>query len=227
MRSRPDREDYFFIASLIAVLTLFWLAYAYQACFTKGHCLLDTLKEWQTLLTGILTLFGAILAGWVALRVAGRQIQAATEQYYDTIRPFVVVRLNTHAGVVFMLEIENIGQSAAANLVLKLDKDFFAFGDGHNLREASAFTRPFAHFAPKEKLSFYLSQGFNMENKRDGIDRTPSVFTVSATYGFRDKKYEESYVIDTTPYDGVAALKKTEDYLSDIAKSVHELAKRR
>ncbi|WP_127143441.1 hypothetical protein [Pelagibacterium montanilacus] len=176
MRKRPDREDYVFIIIMFGVIALLWFAYAYQACSAvETHCLLDGLKEWQTLLTGIFTLIAAIIAGNVALRAAARQISAATDQYAQTVRPFVIARLNTYAGVIFMPEIENIGRSPAKNLRLGIDKDFFEFGDRRNIKDSSAFTRTISHFAPGEKISFYLSQGFNMDS-----DRTPSSFTISA-----------------------------------------------
>lgn len=227
VRTRPDREDYAFILILVGVLSLFWFAYAYQACgVVVARCMFNGLKDWQTLLTGILTLIGAIVAGAVALRAAGRQISAATEQYYQTIRPFVIARLSTYAGVVFMLEIENIGNSAAENLKLDIDKDFFEFGDGRNIKRSSAFTLPIAHFAPREKFSFYLSQGFNMDNKKDGINRTPPSFTVSASYSFRNNRYDEKYLIDTQPYNDIAALKKAEDHLQDISNNIAKIAKK-
>lgn len=60
MRGRPDREDYFAIGAILAVLMLVWSAYTYQRCGAFfDQCTLDVFKDWQPLIAGSLAFVGA------------------------------------------------------------------------------------------------------------------------------------------------------------------------
>lgn len=183
------------------------------------------LKDWQDLISGILTIVAAFIGGAYVIRSTNKQVSAVSEQFHETIRPFVIAKLGTYAGVVFSLEIENIGQSPASNLTLNIDKDFFQFGEKqNNIRSLEAFNRVVPNFAPGEKMVFLLSQGFNMDNVENGNDLTPHKFTIKVRYQFQDHDYDESYLIDTEHYSGVLALKGQHDLLSDIATHLKEIS---
>jgi len=185
---------------------------------------LATLKEWQDLATGLLTIAAAFIGGGYVVHSTNRQVALLADQFRETNRPFVIAKLGTYAGVIFSLEIENIGRSPATSLRLSLDKDFYPFGNNKNLRELEAFNREIPTFAPGERMTFLLSQGHKMDNVIDGVDRTPSRFSVSAMYDFQSRAYAETYLIDTEHYNGVLALKRNSDILSDIAGHLKTMA---
>ena len=70
-----------------------------------------------------------------------------------------------------------------------------------------------------------LSQGFNLDTQKDGKNLTPSAFTVTATYNFGAKSYNERHDIDLRHYfntspptsDGVLELRKIRKALEKIA----------
>ena len=226
MRSRPDREDYAFITVIVVIAATLWFAYSYQACGpAQLRCVFDGLKEWQDLIGGIMTVVAAFIGGYYVIRSTTRQVEALSSQFRETVRPYVIARLTTRAGVLFVLEIENIGQSPASNLNLGLDRDFYQFNDRLNLREASAFNRTIPHFSPGEKISFDLSQGFNLNNMVDGVNRTPHQFMVGAEYHFGGYRYHETYLIDLDYYFQASALKHPSDHLDDISKGIQAIAK--
>jgi hypothetical protein len=170
------------------------------------------LKDWQTLVAGLLTIATAFIAGAYVVRSTKRQIDAVREQFEETIRPFVVAKIGIYSGVIFSLEIENTGKSSATDLSLSIDRDFYQFGEsGKNLKTFEAFKMPIRHFAPGEKLTFLLSQGFNMKNFIDGTNVTPEEFLVTAKYSFKQSSYIEEYSINTTAYYHALAAKSDYD----------------
>lgn len=84
MRGRPDREDYFCVGLIVTVFTSLWLAYSYQACGpASARCLFDGLKEWQTLIAGLL----ATLAAAVTVFQVRRQMrQSETALFHERER---------------------------------------------------------------------------------------------------------------------------------------------
>lgn len=190
--------------------------------------LIAYIRDWQTLIGGLLTILAAFIGGRYVVLSTNRQIAAVADQFRETVRPFVIAKLGTYAGTIFCLEIQNIGQSAAADLSLELDRDFYQFGDnGKNLRDLEAFVRVVPQFAPGEKLTFLLSQGFNLDNVKDGIDLTPKTLKITTRYRFREIRYEEAYVIDMQHYFGVLALKNKHDILSEIAGYLKKISERK
>jgi hypothetical protein len=71
-RGRPDREDCVIVAILICIISVFWFSYAYQTCSPAlNQCMWEGIKEWQTLIAGIL----ATGAAAITVLQVGRQIR--------------------------------------------------------------------------------------------------------------------------------------------------------
>jgi hypothetical protein len=134
-------------------------------------------------------------------------VSAMREQTEAMLRPYVIVApyVRPHTTILY-LRIENTGTTAAENLRLVMDKDFFQFGEGnqsdHNLRTKSAFTESIKSLPPGGKLNFALAQGFVIFANGANQAIVPQQFTITATYEFFGKKVSESNLIDLQPYIG-------------------------
>jgi hypothetical protein len=97
-------------------------------------------------LTGILVFITAIYSylTYKMAKASEASVQAMREQSEAMLRPYVTISpyVRPHTTVLY-LRIENAGRSAAENLRLSMDKDFFQFGEvtqpDHNLRTKAAF----------------------------------------------------------------------------------------
>jgi hypothetical protein len=116
------------------------------------------------LLTALLVAITAFYA-WVTHRIlkANEKVVSVMQAQHDSAtRPYITIRPFTEPGnPILFLEVRNTGLTAASNLRLTLDKDFYPFGEGQgkSLATANAFQYPIASFAPSAVLSFYLATG--------------------------------------------------------------------
>ena len=103
------------------------------------------LSEWLTLANVLLTATFAGLTFFI-LRANRAAVGAMREQMADQNRPFVAVTVQVRMGTpVIQLLVRNVGRSPAQHLRLRLDRDFFQFGEkgeGRNLAKQSAFSQP-------------------------------------------------------------------------------------
>jgi hypothetical protein len=130
-----------------------------------------------------------------------RDQQEATYRPYISVSPVVYPE-----NPIAFLKISNSGLTAANNLRLSLDRDFFQFGerdDQRNLKLHCAFKGSIDSFVPGAKIYFHLAQSFVLF-KKGNEDLTPTKFTVTAEYEALDKKVAEKTVIDLSPYPGAA-----------------------
>jgi hypothetical protein len=160
-------------------------------------------------LTGILVLVTAAYA-YLTYKIA-KANQASVQAIYDQseamFRPYIsvstFVRPNTP---ILYLRIENLGRTAAENLMLVVDRDFFQFGEAGkpdgNIRTMSAFTVPIDSLAPGNQLNFALAQGWIIFGINASPEVTPMQFNVTASYEFRGQKVEEVNRVDLRPYIG-------------------------
>ncbi len=89
MKGRPDREDYIFFTVILTVIGSLWFAYVYQVCGQySGRCIFNELKEWQTLLTGVLATLAAAVSIWylhqqitVSAQLSRHERQRSAEAY--------------------------------------------------------------------------------------------------------------------------------------------------
>jgi hypothetical protein len=160
------------------------------------------LPEWLTLANVLLTAMFAGLTFFI-LRANRAAVGAMREQMADQNRPFVAVTVQVRMGTpVIQLLIRNVGRSPAQNLRLRLDRDFFQFGEqaeSRNLAKQSAFSQSIDCLPPMSELLFDLGMGF--EIFASGADPTicPHTFEVSAEYEYGKNKYSEKTHVDLQP----------------------------
>ncbi|MFE8073515.1 hypothetical protein QQM79_20900 [Marinobacteraceae bacterium S3BR75-40.1] len=160
-------------------------------------------------LTAILVFITAIYA-YLTHRMAKASeasVNAMREQSEALIRPYVTVTpyVRPHTTILY-LKIENTGKTAAEDLTLSLNKDFFQFGETDNseknLRTANAFTEVIESMPPGTKLHFALAQGFKIFGDEADENAAPQQFEITAKYKFGKKEYNERHRIDLRPYIG-------------------------
>ena len=168
------------------------------------------LPEWLTLANVLLTAMFAGLTFFI-LRANRAAVGAMREQMADQNRPFVAVTVQVRMGTpVLQLLIRNVGRSPAQNLRLRLDRNFFQFGEqgeNRNLAKQSAYSQSIDCLPPMSELLFDLGMGF--EIFASGADPTicPHTFQVSAEYEYGKNKYSEKTHVDLRPYSGTSVPK--------------------
>lgn len=132
--------------------------------------------------------------------IVGHEGKLVTSQVYWNVRDPVkrkpiVDRFQPHPDVC---------RTAAEDLQLSMDKDFFQFGkpSARNLRTMEAFSQPIKSLPPGGKLVFALAQGFIIFAKGADQSVVPSQFKVKALCRSGSKTIEEVNHIDLTPYIG-------------------------
>lgn len=158
----------------------------------------------------LLTALLVVVTGFYAyvtrriLRANEAVVAAMREQSEALTRPYVVVSPYVPPkGWIFYLRIRNIGKTAAKNLRLNLDRDFFRFGErqtDNNLASYNAFSLPTATFPPDAELLFYLAQGPDLFGESADDQVTPQVFTVTASYSYGDRTVTEETQVDLRPF---------------------------
>ncbi len=138
---------------------------------------------------------------------ANESLVAATQRQVEAVvRPQIVVApFLVPNSVVLYLRVRNSGQSAAMNLQLKLDRSFFRYGrkeDTQDLASYNAFQKPIQTFPPGAELTFALAQAFVIFGENADADRTPTEFTVTATFHHAGQSFTECTHVDLRPFLG-------------------------
>lgn len=150
------------------------------------------------ILTGILVIITAIYA-YLTRRMAiasEASVKAVLAQSEAMNRPYVAITpfVRAHTNVIY-LRICNTGRTAAQNVRLSLNKDFFQFAEvnrpGGNLRTAPAFSESIDSMPPGFELLFALAQGPSLFGAGAKPEIAPTQFAVNAQYEFSDKSIEE------------------------------------
>ena len=190
------------------------------------------LSEWLTLANVLLTAMFAGLTFFI-LRANRAAVGAMREQMADQNRPFVAVTVQVRMGTpVIQLLIRNVGRSPAQNLRLRLDRDFFQFGEkgeARNLAKQSAFSQSIDCLPPMSELLFDLGMGFKIFESGTDPKTCPHTFEVSADYEYGKSKYSEKTHVDLRPYMGTSVphhpvveelegVRKSIDNLSGVVK---------
>lgn len=183
------------------------------------------------ILTGILVLVTALYA-YLTLRIAKASeasVRAVEAQSWATLRAYVTVQAFIQPHTLFVcLRIRNTGRTAAANLRLSMDRDFFQWGERsipeRNLRTRSAFSVPIASFPPDGELLFSLAQGWVIFGDKADENVTPHQFKITAEYSALGEVVSESTSVDLRPFlnsegerDGVV------DELEKLRKEIEKL----
>jgi hypothetical protein len=158
-------------------------------------------------LTAVLVMITGFYA-WATFRILranDKVVSVMEEQAVAMGRPYVTVTPFVLPGTpLISLKIANTGQSAATNLRLIIDRDFYKFAEkqeSKNIANFKAFREPIEMFAPGTELTFDLAQGFKMFGNGADSDVVPTTFTITASYEFSGKKVEERNVIDLRPFE--------------------------
>lgn len=160
-------------------------------------------------LTGVLVIVTAIYSYLThkMVKASEASVEAIREQSESMLRPYVSITpyVRPQTSILY-LRIENTGRTAAENLQLSMDKDFFQFGEGQrpdcNLRTKPAFVDAMQSLPPGGKLVFALAQGFNIFAADADATIVPQQFSITAEYEFAPKRVKETHRIDLRPYLG-------------------------
>ncbi len=164
------------------------------------------------ILTGILVLVTAIYA-YLTYRMAKASetsVEAVKQQSEAMLRPYISISpfIRPHALFLY-LRIVNTGRTAAQNLRLTLDQDFFQWGEANNpdknLRNLNTFSLPIDSFPPGSEILIALGQGWVFFGEKANSAINPTQFSITATYEFFGKKVKEIDGIDLRPYLGTEA----------------------
>jgi len=165
-------------------------------------------------MTDILTAILVVITGtyaWLTFKILKaneKVVEQMREQQEAVYRPYISISPVVYPeNPIAFLRIKNSGLTAANNLRLTLDKDFYQFGDkneGKNLRSFAAFKQPIGSFVPSAEMFFYLAQGFVVFGRNADPKMTPTSFTITAEYEYQNKKVTEKTFIDLNPYLGAA-----------------------
>jgi hypothetical protein len=143
---------------------------------------------------------------WTTRRLLDANLQAVKsmrEEIEAATRPYVTVRTHTSVGrPIIQLTVTNDGRSAAENLAVRLDKDIYTFGrenDEENLRNKPFFRDVIATFPPGGSMVFDLVEGWKQHTEEGEV---PAIFSVSASYEFRSKKFLEVTKVDLRTFAG-------------------------
>jgi len=140
---------------------------------------------------------------WVTFRIlrANEALVAEMKEQRDSeVRPYVVVwvEIRTETNLIYLF-VKNVGRSAAENLRLSIDRNFYQDGNkagGRNIRSWAAFANPIEDFPPGTQLQFLLGTGPGL------LEQAEPLLTVSAEYSFRGKPLTpEQTRVDLRPFD--------------------------
>jgi hypothetical protein len=131
-------------------------------------------------------------------------VKAVTAQSEAMLRPYIIFEPFVRPNTPFMyLRIKNIGKTAAQNVSLTIDRDFFQFAEmDKNLKDAIAFNTVIDSFAPDSEILFGLGQGWVLFGDKADHNKTPNQFSISAKYSYSGKEVVERNYIDLRPFVG-------------------------
>jgi hypothetical protein len=163
-------------------------------------------KRMIDILTALLVVITGFYA-WVTFRILRANeavVQAMRDQLEAQSRPYVHPSLFIVPGTnIFGLRVKNTGKTAASNLRLSIDKDFFLLAkkeDAQNLRKMNAFSKPIASFPPDAEIEFWVAQSPHIFDADADQAIVPHVFTVQSDYDFFEKSVSEKTTLDFHPF---------------------------
>lgn len=148
---------------------------------------------------GLVVITGAyvILTRGILLETR-RSVNELIKQRGDRERPRIVIFPSIREGnPLISLEVANIGQMAAQNLKISIDKDVYRFGkkaDSSNLRDLPAFILPIAYFNVGQRLIFEFDTIGYLNDEEN-----PKIFEVKLSYWANGENYIENQSVDFRP----------------------------
>lgn len=162
-----------------------------------------TNTDWLTLALVVITAFYAF-ATLKILRANEAMVTAMKEQQNAAMRPYVLVSSRVRTGTQLLyLSIKNVGKTAALDLNLSLDRNFYQLGDKReerNIAKSAAFTRAIDSLPPGGQLLFVLGNGPALYGSANSDSLSPLVFQVTAKYRSGSDQFSEASTVDLRPY---------------------------
>ncbi len=162
-----------------------------------------TNTDWLTLALVVITAFYAY-ATFKILRANEAMVSAMRDQQNAAMRPYVLVSTSVRTGTQLLyLSIKNVGKTAALDLTLSLDKNFYQLGEKReerNVAKSAAFTRSIDSLPPDGQLLFLLGNGPTLYGGGNNDELSPLVFQVTAKYRSGTDTISEQSTVDLRPY---------------------------
>lgn len=160
------------------------------------------------ILTAILVIITAIYA-YLTFRMtkaSEENVKAILEQSESISRPYIIVEPFVSQGVIISLRVKNAGKTSAKNVTLKLNKDFYRYGESEdekaNIKNLSAFSQKIDSIQPSVEYIFHLAQAFAIFADDSNEGCMPKKFRVIASYEFPGKQVIEENIVDLMPFLG-------------------------
>lgn len=184
--------------------------------------------------TEYLTLFLVLITGLYAfftyrILVANQNsVLAMQEQFEASNRAYVTARISMQIGEPFFyLNIENIGKTAAKNLKLSFNKDFYQYGENtetRNIKNFPVFKDLISEFTASTHLFYPLISSVDMLSNTSDEALVPRTFSITAEYTHSNNKcVKEVFHFDLSVYENCIALK---DSLVEAINSVSTAIKK-
>lgn len=146
------------------------------------------------------------------LKANQNSVSAMQKQMEASSRPYVTARISMQVGEPFFyLNIENIGKTAAKNLILSIDKDFFQYGEKkaeRNIKEFPVFKNNVSELPAGTHLFYPLISSVDILSDSADTELVPREFSVTAEYAYFNKKVvKEVFHFDLSAYQNCIALK--------------------
>jgi hypothetical protein len=162
-----------------------------------------TNTDWLTLALVVITAFYAY-ATLKILRANEAMVATMKNQQNAAMRPYILVSSSVRTGTQLLyLSIKNVGKTAALDLNLSLDKDFYQMGekrDERNIANSAAFSRSIDSLPPEGQLLFLLGNGPTLYGGSNTESLSPLVFQVTASYRSASDRFSEVSTVDLRPY---------------------------
>jgi hypothetical protein len=180
----------------------------------------NTVCEWFLSFnaTEYLTFFLVIITGIYAfftyqiLKANQNSVLAMQAQSEASYRPYVTARISMQVGEPFFyLNIENIGKTAAKNLKLSLNKDFYQRGektDKNNIKNFPLFNDLISEFTASTHFFYPLVSSVDLLSNTFDENLVPKKFSIIAEYSYSNNKcVKEVFTFDLSVYQDCIALK--------------------
>lgn len=163
-----------------------------------------TNTDWLTLTLVIVTAFYAY-ATFKILRANETMVLTMRDQQSAAMRPYILVSTSIRPGTqLFYLSIKNVGKTAALDLKLSMNKDFYQLGEKRverNIAASAAFLQTIDSLPPDGQLLFLMGNGPSLYSECNRDEQlSPLVFTVTANYKSLADTYTENSIVDLKPY---------------------------
>ena len=183
-----------------------------------------------TIISALISLAVAIVTFQI-VKTSRETVAVMRAQLEATSRPYIQITPTVRPmSTLLTLVIANAGATAARNLRLTFDRDFFFNAEERedgNLRRFTAFTQSIESFSPKAEMNFPLGIGHQ-------VFRNPALcppkFSILAEYEYDGRRVTEETIVDLQPFarsaKPVDAVVERLDKLNENLEAIHAVLRR-